>query len=434
MRYITDLHIHSRYSRACSSALTLPNIAKWSQVKGIDIIATGDFTHPAWFKDIEQMLEPAGDGLFRLREKFSNQVESEGSNHAPDVKGGRDVKFVLSTELSCIYKRNDKARRLHLVLMFPSIESVAKFNRSLSEKGFNLKSDGRPILGADARDILEMALRADERAKMIPAHAWTPWFSVFGSKSGFDSLEECFGDLTPHITAVETGLSSDPPMNWRISGLDNIALVSNSDAHGLRNLGREANVFEFDVPSYGAILDAINGQGKKSFVRTIEFFPEEGKYHSDGHRECGFRCEPEETERLGGRCPSCGRLITRGVLGRVFALADRGKGLGSEGKNDFSYIIPLEEVIAEVIGKGKTSKAVGQIYRDCISMIGPEFDVLLDASPDQIGVVDTRLSTAVERMRRGDVNPMPGYDGEFGVIRIFSDKERNKSGQVSLAI
>jgi uncharacterized protein (TIGR00375 family) len=308
-------------------------------------------------------------------------------------------------------------------LLFPAIESVARFNSALADRGFNVKSDGRPILGADAKDILATALRVDPRAKMIPAHAWTPWFSVFGSKSGFDSLEECFEELTPHVTAVETGLSSDPVMNWRVKALDNIALVSNSDAHGLRNLGREANVFDFDQPSYEAVMKAIDGQGKEEFIRTIEFYPEEGKYHADGHRDCGFRCEPEETEKLGGRCPDCGHLITRGVLGRVHALADRKAGDGSEGKNAFSYIVPLEEVLSEVVGKRKVSKAVTAKYEEVVGRFGPEFDVLLDVPIGELSRYDSRLGDAISRMRSGKVSPEAGYDGEFGSVKILGKEE-----------
>lgn len=423
MRYIADLHVHSRYSRACSQALTFPNIAAWCRAKGIDIVATADFTHPAWFQEIGRCLDDDGSGLLRLRRGVATEAVGEGKDAAPSPVGGRDVRFVLSTEIACIYKQGGKTRRLHLVLLMPSVDSVRRLNAKLEAGGFNLRSDGRPILGMSAKELLKTAKEIDVRAEIIPAHVWTPWFAVFGSMSGFDSLEECFEELTPEIHAVETGLSSDPAMNRRLSALDDIALVSSSDAHGLHNLGREANVFDFSSPSYDALIRALRPEGRESFLYTIEFFPEEGKYHADGHADCGFRCGPEETERFGGRCPKCGRLITRGVLGRVHSLADRPVGEGMEGHVPFRSVVPLEEAVAAAAGKGKTSKAVQSLYRRVIAEVGPEFDVLLDAPFDGLAAVDRSVAEAVRRVRAGEISVSPGYDGLYGEISLFPDRK-----------
>jgi uncharacterized protein (TIGR00375 family) len=433
MRFITDFHIHSRYSRACSKALTLPNISRWCSAKGIDIVATGDYTHPAWISDIERQLEETEQGLYRVKPEHVKLADLDGANAAPRALGGRPVRFVLSTELSCIYKKGGATRRLHLVLMMPSVDAVKRFNRNLEMRGYNLRADGRPILGLDAKELLKLALEVDDRAFMIPAHAWTPWFSVFGSKSGFDSLEECFEEMTPHIRAIETGLSSDPPMNWSVGGLDDIVLVSHSDAHGLRNLGREANVMEFDAPSYDRIIEAMSSPKAEAMKATIEFFPEEGKYHADGCRECAFTCEPKETDRLGGRCPKCSKPITRGVLGRVHALAARKPGRGDLVRKPYYSVMPLEELIADVIGVGKASKAVDSLYRRLIESIGPEFDILIDTAPAAAARVDARIAAALGQLRRGEVRLEPGYDGVFGKVRLDKEnRRRDRQGSLGL--
>ncbi len=397
------------------------------------MLATADFTHPVWLKEIETKLEPAEDGLFRLRDQFSDE-DGEGSYvPAPVPEGGRDMRFILSTELCCIYKKGGKTRRLHLVVLAPTIKAVRKMTAYLERQGRNLKSDGRPILGMDAVEVMEMALDADEDCEVIPAHAWTPWFSVFGSQSGFDSLEECFGDLSSRIHAIETGLSSDPPMNWRLSALDRVVLVSNSDAHGLKNLAREANVFELDRLDYRSLLGSIRDHDPDRFRFTIEFFPEEGKYHADGHRTCGFVCGPEETERLGGKCPKCGKPLTRGVLGRVHQLADRQVGTRPDGNPDFRHIVPLEELIADAVGKTKAAKSVFVEYARLIERIGPEFDVLLDAKLADIEQVSSaRIAEAIRRTRSGEILVSPGYDGEFGKIDAFSKKDETAQTRLQL--
>src|SRR3989338_2495889 len=302
MRTILDFHIHSKYSRACSKQLELPTIAMACEKKGINIVATGDFTHPAWFSSIQEELTEGTEGIFKLK------------------KGKSPTRFVLATELSCIYKHRDAVRRLHHIVLAPSLEAVAKLNKKLEDRGCNIRSDGRPILGLPSKDLLSTLLDIDERFELIPAHAWTPWFAVFGSKSGYDSLEECFEELTPRIHAIETGLSSDPPMNRRLSALDDIILVSNSDAHSPDKLGREANVFDMTGGTYQEILDILHGPERHKFLYTIEFYPEEGKYHMDGHRDCDVCLDPEESKRNGNKCPRCGKTLTLGVLHRVAEL------------------------------------------------------------------------------------------------------------------
>ena len=433
MRYIIDLHIHSKYSRACSKNLTLSNLGAWGRAKGIDILATGDFTHPAWLAQIEERLEPAEPGLFRLRKKFEVEDGDSAYVPAPIAALGRETRFVLATEVSCIYKKNGRTRRLHLVLLAPSIVAVKKIVSALEKLECNLRSDGRPILGLDAKEIVKICLAADPNCMVIPAHAWTPWFSVFGSESGFDSLEECFEEMTPHIHAIETGLSSDPPMNWRLSALDKVMLVSNSDAHGVRNLGREANVFELNAPCYGALVDILRQRDRKRFLFTIEFFPEEGKYHVDGHRACDFYCEPDKTAKLGGRCPKCGKDLVRGVLGRIDKLADRPMSAEYPLAVPYKRIVPLEEVIGEALGKGRASKAVFEIYKKLLAGVGPEFAVLLDAAESAIASASSvRVAEAVARMRAGQLVIRPGYDGVFGEVHIFGADERPKQGHLSV--
>ncbi len=433
MRYITDLHIHSKYSRACSKNLTFPNLAAWARAKGIDILGTGDFTHPKWLADIKEQLEPAEQGLFRLKKQYEAENGEGSYEAAPKVAAGRPVRFLLATEVSCIYKKNGRGRRIHLLVFMPTIAAVDKFIAALEAAECNLRSDGRPILGLDAKEIVKFALAADPWSMVVPAHAWTPWFAVFGSESGFDSLEECFEELTPEIHAIETGLSSDPAMNLRLSKLDSVMLISNSDAHGLRNLGREANVFELASVSYDAIMNVLRKRDRACFPYTIEFFPEEGKYHVDGHRSCGFFCEPEETKRLGGRCPKCGKPLTRGVLGRVAALADRPADKIPAKLSPFRSAVPLEEIIGEALGKGKASKAVFADYKKMIAALGPEFDIILDIPLDRIATATSaRMAEAIGRVREGKLVIHPGYDGVYGEVKIFTDDRKPDQGRLLL--
>ncbi|HVZ98421.1 MAG TPA: UvrD-helicase domain-containing protein [Chitinophagaceae bacterium] len=412
MFYIADLHLHSHYSRATSKDLNLETLYQWARIKGIHLVGTGDFTHPLWFKELKGKLEPDGTGFFRLK------------NPPKDVPGFKcadiDVRFCLTSEISSIYKYGDKVRKNHNCVYAPDFETVARINAKLAQIG-NLEADGRPILGLPSRDLLEIVLATSSDAHLIPAHIWTPWFSMFGSKSGYDSVKECFRDLSGHIFALETGLSSDPEMNWRLSMLDKYTLVSNSDAHSPQKLGREANLFDTER-SYYALFDAL--KNKKGFLGTYEFFPEEGKYHMDGHRKCEVCFEPEESIRHKNICPKCGQPLTIGVLHRVTELSDRKQSQKPEGAADFHYIIPLPEILSEIKNVSPSSKAVQQSFQQTISSFGNEFTLLKQTPVEDIekkaGVV---VAEAIRRMRIQQVNPQGGYDGEYGVIKIFKEGE-----------
>jgi uncharacterized protein (TIGR00375 family) len=412
MSFLADLHVHSKYSRATSKDMCPEGLWRGAQQKGISVIGTGDFTHPAYLAELNEKLEPAGNGLFSLRKNFQRD----------DVPAScrSDVHFILSSEISCIYSKAGRTRKVHAVVLMPDLPAVGRLSASLAKVG-NLASDGRPILGLDAKELLRMTLDASPDGLFIPAHAWTPHFSVFGASSGFDSLEECFGELAPHVHAIETGLSSDPAMNWRLSDLDGITLVSNSDAHSLAKLGREANVLDTEV-SYAALSAAIRtGEG---FQGTIEFFPEEGKYHYDGHRECKVRLSPQETARLGGICPVCGKPVTVGVLHRVEELADREEGYRPDGAPGYTSIIPLPELIAGALGVGPASKKVGRVHAALLEELGNEFSVLREARLADIAAASNAdIAAAVSLMREGKVSIEPGYDGEYGKVRIAAVRE-----------
>jgi len=416
MQFIADLHIHSKYSRATSRDMSPESIWKWAQLKGISVIGTGDFTHPQWLRELESKLEPEGNGLFTLRKELCTG----------DVPGmcRADVHFMLTAEVSCIYSRNGKTRKIHALLFVPDFTGAAKISMTLSKIG-NINSDGRPILGLDAKELLRIVLDSAPDAMYVPAHAWTPHFSVFGAVSGFDTLEECFDELTPHIHAIETGLSSDPRMNWRLSALDNITLISNSDAHSPAKIGREANIFDTAM-SYGPMIAAL--KTRKGFLGTIEFFPEEGKYHYDGHRACGVSMTPEETIKHNFLCPVCRKKVTVGVMHRVAKLADRKDGFKPEGAPGFRCIIPLPEIISETLKVGVSSKAVNNAYMNLLAALGNEFNILMDVPLDDIEKAGPPVfREAISRMRTGDIHIAPGYDGEFGKIRIFEEAEREKS-------
>lgn len=410
MRVITDWHVHSKYSRACSQDLTLENNALWCEKKGVTVLGTADFTHPLWFGEIKTKLVEAEPGLYRL------------------ASGARpNMRYMMTTEVAQIYKRGGKTRRIHNIILAPSIEAVAKINAWMTDAGYNLKADGRPILGLDSEELYKRLRGIDERIVIIPAHAWTPWFSVFGSKSGFDSLEECFGEMTPYIYAIETGLSSDPLMNRSLSQLDTVALISNSDAHSPRNFGREANVFEIDPSrySYDEFVRILRERDASSFLYTIEFYPEEGKYHVDGHAACNFTCSPEETKHLNGICPMCRRPLTVGVMSRVADLADRKIDAVPSNHVPFKSIVPLQEILAEHFGVVSTSsKKVQEMYERIIRELGSEFHVLLDASlADISAATNPRIAEAISRVREGKLTITPGYDGIYGKVNIFGDNE-----------
>lgn len=420
-KIIADLQIHSKYARAVSPLMVLEELDRWADDKGIHVMGTGDFTHPAWFGEIKQKLEPAEPGLFRLRQEYKLKT----------MKGTLgQTRFMLTSEISNIYTRHGKGRRVHNLLWAPDMASVEQLNTRLSWVG-NLLSDGRPILGLDSEELLKICLEVNPDIVLICAHCWTPWFSVFGSMSGFDTLYECYGEHTKYIFAIETGLSSDPSMNWRLSTLDTVAIVSNSDSHSLEKIGREANVFDCAV-SYAGIMDAIknsipekNGTSTNRFLHTIEFFPEEGKYHYDGHRACGVSFSPTETKKHKGICPSCGKGLTIGVMNRVDALADRPFGYHDSRRVPYQSIIPLHEVIADALGVGKTSKRIAATYQELIKIFGSEFGILLDAPIAEIrraGFLE--IAEAIDRVRQGKVRIAPGYDGEFGQVAIFNDEDR----------
>jgi uncharacterized protein (TIGR00375 family) len=431
MRFIADLHIHSKYSRATSRDMDVENLNKWAKIKGIRVLGTGDFTHPLWLKELKTKLEPAEPGLFKMKKKSKSSLVNNdwlpNNNHHDE-----GTRFLLSSEISCIYSKNNRTRKIHIVVLAPDFSTVEKINTRLGWIG-NLESDGRPILGLDAKELVKIVLNTSQDCFIIPAHIWTPWFSLFGSNSGFDSLEECFEEYSKYIYAGETGLSSDPAMNWRWSALDKITLVSNSDAHSPSKIGREANVFDTDL-SYSAITEAIKSQDPHKFLETIEFFPEEGKYHYDGHRNCQICLTPQESRKIKNICPQCGRSLTIGVLHRIDDLADRKEGEKPTQVIPFKRIIPLEEIIADAKGMGPSSKAVRGEYKNLIKHFGSEFKILLEASQEQIERTSSaEIAEGVNRIRQGRVNIEPGYDGEFGQIKIFQDEERNSfSKQASL--
>ncbi|MDX9871172.1 MAG: endonuclease Q family protein [Clostridia bacterium] len=410
--FIADLHTHSKYSRATSRECIPETLEWWARRKGIGVIGTGDFTHPAWRAELKEKLVPTGTGLYTLKEDLRREAEVAGSGVRPQ--------FIISGEISSIYKKDGKVRKVHNLILLPSLEHAETIACRLEAIG-NVRSDGRPILGLDSRDLLEIVLEAAPEALFIPAHIWTPHFSLFGAYSGFDRIEECFGDLTDHIYALETGLSSDPPMNWRLSALDRFVMVSNSDAHSPANLGREANIFKGE-PSYTSIFEAL--KNKTGFQGTIEFFPEEGKYHYDGHRPCKVCCKPEETRATGGVCPVCSGRITVGVLHRVEALADREEGFIPAGAKSYSILVPLCEVIASSLGSSVGSKKVQKNYENLLKEIGPELFVLQEAALADIAVAAGVLTAeGVRRLRCGQVAIQPGYDGEYGKIKVIEKSE-----------
>lgn len=419
--YIADLHIHSRYSRATSRDCTPEYLDLWARRKGIHIVGSGDFTHPAWREELKEKLEPAEDGLFTLKEEFRIKDDTVADTLTP--------RFVITGEISSIYKKNGRVRKVHSLILLPGLEQAQLLAEKLAAIG-NIHSDGRPILGLDCRDLLEIALELCPEAIYVPAHIWTPHFSLFGAFSGFDSVEECFGDLSTHIHAMETGLSSDPPMNWRVSALDKYQLISNSDAHSPAKLGREANLLDIDLCYEGLRRAVQEGQG---LAGTIEFFPEEGKYHFDGHRKCSLCLTPSETEKFNGICPVCGKKITIGVSHRVEQLADRAEGFVRENAKRFESLVPLPEVIGASVGHSAASAKVQREYRNMLCSLGPEFAILRDIPLEEIRSLSGQLiSEGIGRLREGRVERIPGFDGEYGTVKLFEAEEiENTDGQMN---
>ena len=421
MTYTADLHIHSSYAYATSKDLNFENLAHWAKLKGIDLLASADFTQPEWFEESRAKLTDTGDGLY----------EHDG------------VKFVLGTEVSCVARVNGRSRRTHILAFAPSLDTVGRINTALAETGAKLDGDGRPTLTIPPRELLEILLGIDPRCFVIPAHIWTPWFGLFGSKSGFDSLDECFGDLTEHIIAVETGLSADPTMCWRVPDLDNLSIVSFSDAHSLPKLARELTVFNGE-PSYDGLVESLRSQ---DIAYTIEFFPEEGKYHLSGHRKCGVRYEPDEVATIGSACPVCGRAMTLGVMQRVEDLAERkaavpevedGLVTSHNGRPPYRSMVSLQQVLSETLGVGVNTKRVRTAYMSLVETFGTEMKVLIDAPASELETAlpshGDRFAEGIERVRTGDIHIEPGFDGQFGIVRVWPDEAKSDRSRQPLLI
>lgn len=412
MEFIADFHIHSRYSRATSRDMDIKHLAEWAKLKGITLMGTGDFTHHLWLEELKHSLEDCGNGLFKYG----------------------DVYFILTAEISSIYSKGGKGYRVHNLIFAPSFAVVDKINNSLLRRGANLSSDGRPIIGLAAAELARIVFDIDENCMVVPGHIWTPWFSVFGSMSGFDKIEDCFEEQTPRIFALETGLSSDPAMNWRLSALDRFTLISNSDAHSPSKIGREANVFNCEL-NYKTIREVLKTKDKERFLYTIEFFPEEGKYHFDGHRLCGIRWSPQETKDHHGKCPKCGKSVTVGVVNRVEKLADRPQGFKPDNAIPFKNLIPFAEIIAEAKGVGKASVNVERDYLAYLAKFSTEFNILLKASIGELSKsLPPKVVEGVLRVRAGKVNIKAGFDGEYGIISIFDDHEQQEKSEQQLSL
>jgi DNA helicase II / ATP-dependent DNA helicase PcrA len=420
MKFIADLHIHSSHSRDTSPEMDLQSLYKWGQIKGIYLLATGDFTHPLWFGAINEMLEEAEPGLFRLKKNLAADLYDEVPTSCKT-----HLRYLLTAEVTCVFTRDEKLRKIHFLIAVPSPEVAARLNSKLAEVG-NIEVDGSPVIPLDARELLILVLGICPQAIFIPAHIWTPTYGILGSVAGFDSIEECFGDLSDRITALETGISSDPAMNRRWSALDNYALVSNSDAHSLGQLGREANVFMLE-PSFAALKDAISARDSTRFLETIEVYPEEGKYFHDGHASCGTSLSPAQSGQAENVCPQCGKKMNEGVLSRITRFADRAAG---NNIIPFRYVMPLREILADTLSLDLNDRTVGAQYLNLVAGIGSEFHILLDAPIDAIRKISGEsIAGAIENARSGKVKKVPGYDGVAGKISILRDEN---SGQLAL--
>ena len=425
MQTIVDLHLHSRFSRACSKEITLENIDKTCRIKGVKVIGTSDFTHPIWFKEMKEQLVEKEPGLYVLKKK--NKMDSDKNREANNDEF--QTRFMCTTEISCIYTKGGKCRRLHVLIFAPSLEVVEKINLDLERAGCNLKSDGRPIIGMDVKDLAKLCWRIDERCMIVPAHIWTPWFGMYGSKSGFDSFKECWEEVSDKIYAIETGISSDPTDSWRIKNLDKVSIISNSDAHSLPNIAREANVFEIAEKdlSFDKICKTIKESDSKSFLFTIEFYPEEGRYHWDGHRECNFSCKPEESKKLKNICPVCRRPLTIGVMNRVQELAeeDRTENFVNPSRIPFKKLIELDKIIAQALNiKSRKSKRVQQEYKNLIDKFN-ELEILLKIDYKKLEKITLpEIVEGIRRVREGKVKIIPGFDGEYGKIQIFNEDDK----------
>ncbi len=409
MKIVADFHIHSRYSRATSGDMCVEKLSEWAKIKGIQLLGTGDFTHPLWFLELREHLTPSGNGIY-------------------SYKG---THFILTAEISTIFSRNHKVYKVHTIIVAPSFEVVEKINQKLSSRG-NLQSDGRPIFGMEARDVAEIALSVDKSCAVIPAHIWTPHFSVFGSNSGFDRLEDCFKDMAPYIFALETGLSSDPPMNWRLSMLDRYCLISNSDSHSPSRIGREANVLSCAM-DYREIMDVLRAKDASRFLYTVEYFPEEGKYHWDGHRNCKARLSPEETRKYKNLCPVCKKPVTVGVMNRVASLSDRPEGFVPAGAIPCKHMIPLDQIIADIFAKGVATQTVQNEYKAIVGRGSSEFEILMEFDEPRLKrAVHPKIADAILKVRNNQVTIKPGYDGEYGIIGIPAQGTQETEKQLTL--
>lgn len=408
--FFADFHVHSRYSMATSQRMDVEHLFVAAQLKGLRVVGTGDITHPGWMRDLRRKLVPAEPGLFAIHPDVAASIDTTVPERCRNP-----VRFLLTAEISCIYRQDGRVRKGHHLVLMPDMASAERLSKRLERIG-NLQADGRPILGISAYRLLEMVLETSERAFLIPAHIWTPWFSVLGSKSGFHSIEACFGDLSEQVFALETGLSSDPAMNRTVSALDRFCLVSNSDAHSPEHLGREANVFCGEC-SFEDMRKALDGTTPRNFLGTVEWYPQEGKYHYDGHAHCRFRCHPDETRQIDGVCPNCGKPLTIGVLNRCRTLSDRPEPAGLD--RMVWYSVPLIEVLAQLIGKSGRTKAVQRIYTDMLTALGPELDILHWLPLKAIERVHPLLAEAIGHMRMGNVTVDPGFDGNYGSVRVW---------------
>ncbi len=429
MKIVADFHIHSKYSRATSQKMNLEYLFVWAQKKGVNILGTGDFTHPVWFKELKEKLEEAEDGLYKIK---SSHLPSH-THLQPHISHFYYFRFILTGEISVIYSCRGKVRKIHHLVFVPNFETAEKINTQLSWVG-NLEADGRPILGMDSKELLKIVLESHPDSFLVPAHAWTPWFGIFGSKSGFDSLNECFGELSKEIFSIETGLSSSPDMNWRLSFLDRITLISNSDAHSPGKIAREANVFEIEKEkiSFKEIKRILKEKDRKKFLYTIEFFPQEGKYYFDGHRSCEVCFSPEETKKYNGVCPKCGRSLTLGVMNRIENLADRKKNFIPENAIPFKSLVPLEEIIKESLNQNSFSKIVEKEYQKLIENFSNELKILLEVSLEDLKkIAHPMVVEGIKRVREGKVFIFPGFDGEYGKVSIFEEKKQEKKDEIS---
>jgi len=451
MRVVADLHIHSKYSRATSKDMNIDSLSSWAKKKGINLLGTGDFTHPGWLGEIKSKLIQGENGFLSPKDDIlpaTNAYERNNSCHY--IAGGvsssarrnkircgsnrDDVDFILTAEVSSIYSQGGRVRKIHNIIFAPGIDSAEKISKKFGEKG-NIWSDGRPIFGMSARDVVTLVLDVDPEAFVVPAHIWTPWFSLFGANSGFDSIKECYGDMTDQIFAAETGLSSDPEMNWRLSQLDKITLISNSDSHSPAKIGREANVFDFkeDKFTFSELRDILKTKDPSRFLYTIEFFPEEGKYHYSGHRKCNICLDPTRAKKANYICPICKRRLTVGVSDRVEILADRKQGYKQKGFPGSRHLVPLGEIISNIRGVGNQSKQVLVEYDDIVKNVGPEIEILDTIPIDKIkAMAAPDVAEAIAKVRSGKVNAKPGYDGVYGVIGV-KDRESSQLDKITQA-